>query len=365
MNSVGSQHGFILAVVLWTLAALTIIAGTISAQINSAIDQATQMEVIAERERDRFATEQTLLFLISGLPMNAAGVDLTPPSLEEVDEIDPLSLDSEGVDTSPTLRLDGSVYDGIGDITFAFSDPSIAFSLRSDYQPDWTEQLRVLGADSRVAGRIFDEAKDYQDADDFHSLNGAEASEYEKLERAPPRNRIMMSPFELKNLPVSQARPDLIARLIDIAEPAGGFGVNLNTSSAEQLSAAFGWSATEARDFVSRRQSYILSGQETTGALTGTLVQRADIVARPGDAVRIMLGADGRQHEWINVRFTPNGDGAPWIVEYHHPVDLPFRNVQSGTNAADGILQSDAQARPATSWPRYRTYFPAELSVDG
>ncbi len=357
------ESGFILAVVLWTLAAMTIIAGTIIAQINATIDQTYRMRLVSERERNMLATEQTLLFLLSGLPRTAAGADLTPNDNEM--ELDPLSGFEDQVDISPSLRFDSTPYDGIGDVTFALQDTLSTFSLVSEFAEEWRPMTHTLGLSAEAGARLMSQVTDYQDLDDFRSINGAEDTDYRSLSLPAPANRYMVSPHELNNLPIADELGPSLQDLITNSHTLRGGSVQLNTATRLWLQAALGWSEQQASRFVSARQRYNLTGPDTVQNLTGMIVPFSESTQYfPLGPVRIMLGADGRQARWINVTFTSSGE-EPWVIEYDHRVDLPFTKLQESTHGPDGISRSDGEARPATSWPNYRAYFPSELSLDG
>jgi len=356
-----TQQGFILAVVLWSIAALTLITGGIMARVNLTLEQAYRLRDLAQQERDLLATEQTLLFLLSSRPRNAAGVVLAPGNRGA----SPLARDQG---PGPTLRLDGSLYAGVGTAGFTLQDLGAAFSLMEPERDTWHRFTALLGVEPSRADRWRDQILDYQDRDDIAGLHGAEADTYRRLGLPPPPNRFMVSPHELRNLPFALEYPELTERLIRLATTTAGNAANLNTSPAEVLRLRHKLSAGDCIQLIQTRQTYLIPSPERAAEL-GILFQHETFgsVWRAGTAVRIMLGRpDGRQKRWIAVHFTPDADGRPWDIEYNHPVDFHYRQQEPDTDDAFRPSGFRSDATPAaTDWTSYQAFFPEQLPVDG
>lgn len=360
------QSGFVLAVVLWSIAALTLITGGIIARINATLEQAYQLREFAEAEQHLMATEQTLLYTLSAKHWNEAGVDLTPNPGGGRVETDPFAA-AEGPTNGPTLRFDGTIYQGIGDITFAIQDAGATFSIMEPQRGDWLRLLAMLGVDAPTADPWLDQLSDYQDKDTLARLNGAEAETYRQLGLPDPPNRFMVTPHELRNLPIAQAYPGVTEQLIALATSGAGNRVNLNTAPPEILELQQGLAASDARRVTGNRRDHRIHSLNEASAVYGVLFPDSlmSTVWQPTGNVRIMLGnAESRHKRWIAVKFTPNQNGRPWVVEYNHPVAIQPGNQESDQQDAFSPRFQTEAAPPATSWPPYSAFFPQQLSAD-
>lgn len=358
------QQGFVLAVVLWSIAALTMITAGIIARINATLEQSYRMRELAQLEQDMFATEQTLIYLISALPLNAAGLSLDPGS-EQAPE-DPFAAVREG-DQGPTLRFDNSEYPGIGKVRFTLQDPGAMFSLLTPKQEAWSRLMSLMEVERSLADRWLDQINDYQDQDSLTRLNGAEAERYRDLGLPDPPNRFMISVQELRNLPVAHEHPQMTERLIRLSSITGGGSANLNTSPAEVLRLFHQLSLAEASRVVVERRGVVLNSLAEASSRFGVLFRGGPFGSAwsPGNSVRLALAdAEGRQRRWITVTFTPNRDGQPWLVESNHPVDLNHRQQEPHTAYASSPDNQTEAASPAIRWAPYQTFFPARLPLE-
>ena len=362
---IAAQNGFVLAVVLWSIAALTLITGGIMARINSTLEQAYQLREMAEREQSLMATEQTLLYTLSAKHWNQGGVDLTPNHTPAAD-VDPFAA-PEGPENGPTLRFDGTVYQGVGDSAFAIQDAGATYSIMEPERTDWLNLMAMLGVEPADADPWLDQLNDYQDRDNLARLNGAEAETYRELGLPEPPNRFMVSPHELRNLPMALKYPGVTEELIAIATSSIGNQVNLNTSPPEILQLRQGLPASDATRVTANRRQHRMTSLTQASSVYGVLFQGGimSTVWQPTGNVRIMLGdSEGRHKRWIAVKFTPNQNGQPWVIEYNHPVAIPPRKQEPDQQDAFSPRFQTEAAPPARSWPPYPAFFPQQLSPE-
>lgn len=358
-----NQSGFVLAVVLWSVAALTLITGGIVARINHTLEQAGQMREFARLQQDMMSTEQTLLYILSARPRNAAGVDLGGVSGEAPSP--PGAVETESV-AGPTLRMDGSLYKGIGSSAYAIQDAGATLSLLEPTKDVWGRAMNALKIPQGEADRWYDQLMDYQDQDDLVRLNGIESEGYEKLGLAKPPNRFMVTPHELRNLPIAFEYPEQTETLILNSTSATGTVANLNTSPPLVLEVLHYLQKNDAEVVAKARSAKILSSLSEASMEFGMLFQGSQLqtVWQPTGNVRIMLGnAEGRHRRWVAVEFSATTDGSPWVIEYSHPVAI--RKQQEPNTKDASSPNSTTEAAPHTSaWPYYSAFFPNQLPLD-
>lgn len=360
------QQGFVLAVVLWSIAALTLITGGIIARINNTLNQAYSMRELSKAGQEMMATEQTLLYLLSVRPHNAAGADLDADNPDS-DGTDPFGARSTEAAQGPTLRFDGTWYGGVGASGFSIQDAGATLSLLEPRRETWLRAMELLHVEPPQADRWFDQLMDYQDRDSLTRLNGAEQDEYEKQGLSPPPNRFPVTPFELRNLPIAQQYPDVAESLILASTTGTGSMANLNTSPPLMLAVNHFLTLEDAEKVSDNRADNIIGSLSAASSRFGLLFQGGEFgtLWQPSGNVRIMLGdSQGRHKRWIGVKFTATANGMPWVIEYSHPVNLTRRVQEHDTKDAFSPHAPTEAAPQASDWPYYSAFFPKQLPVE-
>ena len=364
---VNRQQGFVLAVVLWSMAALTLITGGIVARINNTLNQAYSMREFAQLDQDMMATEQTLLYMLSARPHNPAGVDLAAGSVESDSAANPFESGDADQQYGPTLRMDGSWYSGVGQVGFALQDAGASFSLLEPRRENWLRLMELLEVSPTEADRWYDQFMDYQDRDNLTRLNGAEEEDYRERGMLPPSNRFPVTPFEILNVPIAREHPDIADRIIRSSTIGTGTSSNLNTSPPLMLELVHYLSRSEAQMVASERGNNVLSSLSQASAEFGVLFQGGEFESlwQPSGNIRIMLGdRQGRHKRWIEVKFTATANGAPWVIEYSHPVSINQRKQEPAKTDAFGLPTTPETAPRANDWPYYSAFFPEQLPLD-
>ena len=365
-TSGAKQQGFVLAVVLWSVAALTLITGSIIAMVNNTLQQAYSMRDLARLEQDMMATEQTLLYLLSVRPHNEAGSDLAWDGFDPDTERDPFAARNPNLIEGPVLRFDSTLYRGIGRAGFSIQDAGATLSLLEPRREPWLRTMELLGIERGPADQWYDQLMDYQDLDQFSRLNGAEKDSYRQLGLPPPPDRFLVTPHELRNLPLAREYPDVTEALIMASTTGTGNMANLNTSPALSLQLVHWLGEADAARLVEQRGEGITRSLGDASTRFGMLFQDGfETLWQPSGNVRIMLGdVQGRHKRWLEVRFTATVDGAPWTIEYHHPVNLA-QTIQE-LDTAD-VFSPDVSIQAAnhpSAWPSYPAFFPAQLPLE-
>jgi hypothetical protein len=315
------QGGFILAMVLWMLAALAIGVGLLVLWTRERVAEATLARVEIEDRIAALSTREVLLYLASTVPVTRAGQPLTPIpvgelALRRLDEFGGFDLRPRGGE----LRLDDRTYLGIGGIRFAVQDEAGLVPLALPENAPVSILLAAAGAPAASLPGLVDRLVDYADADDLRRLNGAESRDYERAGVPPPAQRPLISVRELPRVLGWHDLPsDVLGRTQDWATTAYAGALNLNTAPLPLLEAYVLDCGTVCRARLARRDDALfLSGrhfeEETATRLRGD--RDTDYRTAPSGEWRLTFwGAAGRAWR-IHVRLTPLADqAAPWTVD--------------------------------------------------
>ncbi|RZI80024.1 MAG: hypothetical protein EOP38_23750 [Rubrivivax sp.] len=178
MSTRRRQGGFALAMVLWVLAGLAVVAATVASQ---AYTNAMSVKLLREQVNSERAV----------ISATARAVVIASTALPR-----PLSMDS----LSGRLLLDGRTMLLNKDERISFQDVRGLVHLGKASARRVTALMRLCGADERQAAELADVLADYQDGDDLKRLQGAETFEYRAKGLPPPRNSPLLSVNELRRL---------------------------------------------------------------------------------------------------------------------------------------------------------------------
>lgn len=344
------QHGFVLALTLWILAAIAVVVGLATLWALDAVRNANAERTRTEDLVDMRGTRDTLLYMGATHAVTLAGLPVQPRSAEELarsrlGEFGALDIEPRGGE----IRLDGSAYAGGGGVRFAAQDEAGLLTLAAPQASTIDAMLRAGGAREDDVPRLRDALLDYIDADDLTHVAGAERRDYERAHLPPPPNRQLLLPGEAVNVLGWSALPaPLRARLADDATTFEASAINLNTAPASLLPLWITGCPTICNQLVERRRRQpFRSGREVELALG---------VRLPGDAMtdyRFLASKAWRLTLWgrsgaarrIHVRFTPLADAAaPWSVLAEYPVARPSDDAAAPQTGSD-LFANPAPAR--------------------
>ncbi|MEO3712041.1 general secretion pathway protein GspK [Roseateles flavus] len=227
------QRGFALAVVLWVLAGLAVVAATVASLTHDSAKSIQQLRQRVTTERAVIDTRARLSLLM------ATGAPTTH------------SYFSPGgvlfADGRPLAVTDGHAVE--------VQDLSGLVNLTKPEHRRLTQVLLACGAKEDQVASLIDALEDYQDVDHNKRLNGAEAQEYRDAKAPPPRDNPLMSADELwrvmgfGSIKASWEK----ARCGDLVTVHGEGIFNRNTAPAELL-VADGMDLATARAYVQSRR---------------------------------------------------------------------------------------------------------------
>lgn len=322
-------RGFVLAVTLWLLAGIAVAVGLMMLWSRSQVEHARLDSERLQDEVSALETRDTLLYIAATREFTVAGLPVEPlagdtVAMRKLDEMGAASRDPVGGE----LRLDGTLYRGRGDSTFAIQDEAGLFSLRRPMPERLDRFLALEGVDKAKIPRLRDALLDYIDADDLNRLQGAERRDYERAKRPPPANRPLLLPSELGNiLGWDELPPEQLHRIIEHVTVLYAGASNLNTTPADLLPF---WvpNCPEACDLIRKRreQRPFLNGQEAEALTLGRLSGDAAIDYRSVAEGILRLDVWGRtgRGQRYHVRLTPLADQrGPWTIMAAYPVQRP------------------------------------------
>lgn len=336
MNScLPRQRGFVLVIVLAVLVVLTLLATAVATSAERAIQAAQADADRFQSELTMAGTRDTLLFMLATQRQTLAGLTVNDSDAKASPSVPP--EDADGFTALPVgneIHLDGTPYQGLGSTLFSLQDdrgllsvnwsaPILRFALYDSFAERETKW------DGLDAKRL-----DYQDPDDLHRLNGAEAAEYKRNGLPPPSNRPLVTPLELRRIPDWEKMLSGIddTQLLSTLSIARSASLNINTAPANVLALLPGLTRKNAERMVEvRRAAPFLStrqAQETFG-----------ITAAPDDILSLFAIPSGNLILWdqrsgarqlLHWTLTPlEADGPPWRIDYE--VTLPRGNESDQT----------------------------------
>lgn len=340
------QGGFVLALVLWLLAGIAIVAGLLTIW---ALDQ------VRDAQRDRsdvedlaamMSTRDTVVYLAATRDVTLAGLPVEPISGEERAV---RSLDEFGaLDRGPVggeIRVDGHAYEGLGGVVFSVQDEAGLIPLIWPTPDQLDRMLEQWGIDAREAPRLRDALLDYTDTDDLRHLNGAEEREYEVQDLPPPPNRRLLVPAELGRVLAWDEMP--LVRREQLQEMSTTFyagALNLNSAPPAVLPLLIDGCPANCDTLRMRRSSDPFRGAAEIEALLGVRLPgdtMVDYRFAPSDTLRLTLWSRTGVARRVHVRLTPLADGrAPWAFLAAYHVDRP--GTDEPPQSIDSALFADA-----------------------
>lgn len=329
-----AASGFVLAVTLWLLAGIAIATALVTLWAREQVTQARIGREYVEDEIARFGSRDTLLYLAATREMTRAGLPVEPLSEDMVasrrlDEFGGLMHDPIGGE----LRMDGTVYAGLGLSRFAVQDEAGLFPMVWPRQVDVDRFLLAQGVDAERVPGLRDALLDYLDPDDLKRLNGAERSEYAREQRPPPPNRRLLAPWEISRILGWDALGEgQLARIAERITPYYSGAVNLNTMPAALLPTWISGCPSACEQLIARRRDRPFANSSEVQALLAAPLPGDDQVDYryiADEGLRFTIwgrtGAAWRFH----VRLTPLANRrGPWSILAAYPIPRPSDDGQ-------------------------------------
>jgi len=305
-----AQQGFVLVLTLWILAIVTIAATYLAERVNRALDLARQSRQNTQILIDLADTRAEILFRLGTTHMSVYGL-------------------GQGPDDS--IYLDNRFYQGVGKDIVRLQDNRGLVNLNAVSDDRLHRLLGLLDIPAEQRGRMIDTLRDYTDDDNLKRLNGAEEPEYAALNLPPPRNDRLLTPFEPQRI-LGWREVRLLwddDRLPNLTTTSTSVALNPNTAPWPVLATLPGVTNEIAQAMITKRQLMPFTSGDQVAAMIGIPPQELflQIIVLPSDSVRVTQSAPGLP--WAlqyNVSLTPNGDLAPWRIDYYYKTRLTYKN---------------------------------------
>lgn len=322
-------QGFVLAVTLWILAAVAIVAAMVSLWALESVRETTVLRSEADDEVAIYGTTETMLYMAATRDITYAGLPLKPIDRAEyskrlLEEFGALRHDPVGGE----LWLDDQPYQGMEGARFSLQDETGLLGLT------WPEQgfaQLLFDSEPSLASRapaLRDALLDYIDEDSDQRPLGAEAAQYRAAGREGPANRRLMTPLELHSvLGWDAIEPAQLRRLQSLLTPYYMATFNLNTAPEGALATWLPDCPDACRSIIQQRRQQPFINTNDLEARTAVRLpgdSAASFRFLAGDALRISVWGRSGRGKRLHVRLTPMADqAAPWSILSVYPLFEP------------------------------------------
>ncbi len=321
-----AARGFALAMVLWVLAGLAVVAATVASQAyNNAMSVKLLRERVAAERAVISATSRAAFIAATGVPRH-------------------LSIDSY----AGRLFMDGRTMRLGPQEQISFQDLRGLVNLNRATAARLSALMRFCGADEGLAAELADTVADYIDADGLKRLQGAETFEYRSSGLPPPRNSPLLSPEELRRVRGMDKLADgwRARSCDDLVATQGDGNFNRNTAPRQVLmldglDEATAQASIDARvDGLAQLPGAPTSGETNPFSWAG--------VSTVGRAMRVRHQL--QPIEWCSefvLELTPSTGDRPWIISHAKTLScsLPAGGREADFPAVDFQLPERERAR--------------------
>lgn len=352
------QNGFVLALILWILTALSLVAGFFAAWTQQALEIAQGIQDEAQADIDINNTQATLIYLFStqrnnfgGLSLPETGENIQKKGIKKLTEEEmnakldealskftkkqdkQAAADEEEINYNPTgndLNLTDQVYYGFGKSRFAIQDKHGLLSIGFLEENHLQRLLGLLGVPVEQRQPLVAKFQDFIDFDDLHHINGAESRHYKEKNLKPPLNQKVRTIQEIQEVMGWKKYPmlwenDAFGQLTSITPYLGT--PNINTAPPLVLQSLAGMDANLAQKIISaRKKKPIMSHLELNEIIGIPLLYEPEQLAFfASNQIRLTLWYDGQNKmRQVHLTFMPFAakHERPWQIDY--VIDLPL-----------------------------------------
>lgn len=322
------QQGYVLVTVLVAMVLLALVSTRLDERVTSFRDTTRRWGNWVQAHADLAGARDELFYLLATRPLTPLGFAGTPL----------LRVDGRTYRLSSGVRV--SVQDMRGLISIVVYDPGVM-----------TRFLVAHGVPERDAAPLQDKLADYNDLDDLHRLNGAEADEYAAAGLPPPRNDWPLSPFELSRVLGWRDHPALWERASDHFTAVREGWLNPNTAPPEVLAALPGATPQAVRAVLDlREQGFHVDSAAALRGLTGIALVDDPVAFFPGVFYRLRLWRpqDTRAVEYT-VMLAPDARVLPLLVLEARQVRRPTQDDEKPDPPLLAATVAVAAATPVTT----------------
>ncbi len=326
-----NNQGFVLAMTLWILVAITLGASFFALWANRVVVESQHDQDVLSQNVAIASTKAVLLYLFATQAMGIDGLHIPSEFAEE--------RQSKSYQYSPianSLRIPGPFisladlsYYGINGSVFSVQDETGLIGLNNFPNPVMLKMLSQFDVPTMKQNPLLDKLFDYRDINSFHRLNGAEAPAYKKLGLSPPANRNFFTSWEARKVLGWQDyeaiwEAGIFPRLTTVES---GGTPNINTAPLQVLLSLPAVDQQIAENMIAYREHkpFFSMAEIAMVAGRGLPIDPMELVFYPSKRQRLSIWhPDGVLLREIHVRLTPvSANDAPWMIDYDITVPLP------------------------------------------
>lgn len=343
------QQGFILAATLWLIAFITVAGAYLAQWAGDARQQIASQQQGLQAEIDYQGTLATLLYLINTQYINEYGIILTELSTEQKEAaILGMGMGLKQSDGN-FIKLYDQAYQGMGESLFSVQDESglIAANTSDPIHLKYLLGLSGLNVTQRNDGIA--KLLDYEDPDNLHRINGAEAQQYRQQGKQGPANRLLLTSWELHNILDWDKYPKLWENnLPRLTSSSWEDWPNFNVAPKQVLQTSMGLTQEDAEKIVQARKQIPITELGQLYQIVGRALN-IDVLSfspRPSNFFRVSLWhrQTGRVRE-IHLELHPRilekdlllKTTRPWRLDYQ----LDFSKTAEQQDAQPKQLKTD------------------------
>ena len=341
--------GFALLMVLGALVVLTLLAGATATTVARLREAAMHQRAQLLGTIDAYSTQQTVLFMLVTQRMTFGGLTVNNSMVMNAQDQAMQMQAQPGVPVisfTPVgyeLRLDGTLYRGVGRADFALQDD------RGRLSPNWALPgmmqglMRELGVPIEERGKLTDRLRDYQDSGDLPLLNGAEAPAYAARKLPPPPDRPLLTPYELLRVMswgkyLAPWGYSGITRNLTVAR---NVSINVNTASLRVLETVPGVTPDQAKRVLAMRALAPLNSYPEAQVLLPSIPPDSGLLSLyPSSSGTLEIWPGEGSAGWlVHYTLTPfENDGSPWRIDYALRLARPLQATVAVVRARGAAL---------------------------
>lgn len=312
--------GFLLAAVIWLLAAISLGASFFAGWIYSSVDLNYELNSAIESEIDLVSTKSTLIYLLASRRMTLAGLTSVREREKEYDELADIENAQSVMPVGNEIALDNRTYAGIGDILFSLQDERGLLNINYSSTAYWLKFLSGQGAELGQAEKMMAKLADYIDKDSLYRVDGAEDRQYKRAGLELPANRKLISPMELRRVfGWSRSELDIEDRvLLENTSTSVNAAVNVNTAPRAVLMAIHGMTEEGAEKIIQARRTSAIKGSSELARISGVdaLNDDENLAILPSRTISVTLWRrNSAARKRYQIELTPYAHtGAPWAT---------------------------------------------------
>ena len=355
------SRGFALLTVIAAIVVMSLLAGAITLTVDRLRSASAVQQQALEGTLAAYSTRSTLLFMLATQRMTFAGLTAGDPltrtaPAQSMSARNPAGSDGEAISFVPTgheLRLDGTLYRGLGTSTFALQDDRGLLSVNWAVPGMMQGLLHRLGVPLDARGRLIQALRDYQKA----LAPGAIAFAGDGLSAGAGSHgalahHVLLTPYQLLSIPAW--RPYLerwsdrqIGRFLTTTR---NVSVNLNSAPAAVMETLPGVEPSQVKRVIDLRDETALASESMGYALLPGIPEGSGLLMLyPSNSGTLTCwptrGQPGVQVHYTLTPFGPHGK--PWRIDYVvHLAQPPPATVPARRAAGAPLLAREVPAQP-------------------